>query len=238
MSLLALIAVWLPQGGTSTPAIMLWATAGTTAGLGFLLVGSLVGFGRGDRRHWRWLGVAAALIAAFVSTAAIWSESLGEPDRLNLFITIAICVACANLICRIELKPQQRLLRVGTLLTGAVAAVLWVIAFSQESEDLLRIDAAFAIPALCGAVALAVVHRLNRGTHMAIVPAELQVITVFCPRCRKKQTLKLGGDSCKACCLEIEVRAQAPTCRQCGYLLYNLTSDRCPECGESIAKAA
>ncbi len=102
----------------------------------------------------------------------------------------------------------------------------------------MRIDAAFAIPALCGAVALAVVHRLNRGTAVAIVPAELQVITVFCPRCRKKQTLRLGGDACKSCRLEIDVRAQTPACRQCGYLLYNLTSDRCPECGESISTTA
>ncbi len=55
---------------------------------------------------------------------------------------------------------------------------------------------------------------------------------------RRKQTIELGGSACKACGLRIEVRAEEPRCRQCGYLLYRLTSDTCPECGTPIHRDA
>lgn len=234
----ALTGVWIPQGGNSPEALCLWGTAGTIAGIGFLVVAALVGLTVGDRRYWRWIGVVAAVLAGVAAGAEIWSDSFVEPDHINILVTIAIMVACANLICRIDLRPQQQLLRLGTLGAGAVAAVLWMIAFSLESEDLMRVDAAFLIPAGCGALALAVVDRLNRRTAAVALPRELAVITVFCPRCRRKQTLQLGGDTCKSCHLRIEVRAQAPACAKCGYLLYALTSDRCPECGEPISTPA
>jgi hypothetical protein len=64
------------------------------------------------------------------------------------------------------------------------------------------------------------------------------MITLFCPRCRKKQSLELGGASCTSCGLRIEVRAEEPRCAKCDYLLYKLTSDVCPECGAPIVHGA
>ena len=208
-------------------------------GLGLLCVGALLGFGSGDRRHWRWLGVAAAVAAAAMGTIDIWSGEFWNEGFLNLLVTIAFYVAAANLSLRVDLKVHQRWLRLGTLGTGAVAALLWVlIGFGADSELVLRLDAACVILAGCGGLALAVVDRLNRRLDVESLPRELQVIMLFCPMCRKKQTLQLGGAACKSCGLRIEVRAEAPVCAKCGYMLFALTSDRCPECGESIETPA
>lgn len=233
----ALIAIWVPQGGRSQIATDFWLMAVAVGGLGLLGAGALHGLGA-DRRHWRWVGVAATLVAAVMATVGIWSHRNSGGEHLNLVVTIAFCVAAANILCRIELRPHQQWLRWSTLGTGALAAGLWVaIAYGARADEMIRLCAASAIPATFGGLALAVLERLNRRG-VESMPREMQTITVFCPRCRKKQTLQLGADTCKACQLQIEVKAQEPSCEKCGYLLYKLTSDRCPECGEPIATPA
>jgi rRNA maturation protein Nop10 len=59
-------------------------------------------------------------------------------------------------------------------------------------------------------------------------------VTLLCPRCGKKQQVPVGQSECSGCRLRIRVQIEEPRCAQCGYLLYGLTSDRCPECGTAI----
>ncbi|MHC4141142.1 MAG: hypothetical protein ACYSUF_04405 [Planctomycetota bacterium] len=97
-----------------------------------------------------------------------------------------------------------------------------------------RLTTASAILTSCGALALAVLARLNRRVDFESLTRAFADITVVCPRCRKKQSIGLGGAACKFCSLRIEVQVEEPVCRECGYLLYQLTSDVCPECGTAI----
>jgi hypothetical protein len=164
----------------------------------------------------------------------IWA-SKNEWETWSLFAAAGIYVAYANLIMRVPLKRGQGWLRVGTLLAGAATAVLGeLIIFGIDDDIMARGAAAAAILTSCGTLALAVLARLNRRIDFEPLPREMRYITVFCPRCRKKQSLELGGAECTSCGLRIEVRAEEPRCAQCGYLLYKLTSDTCPECGTQI----
>lgn len=89
----------------------------------------------------------------------------------------------------------------------------------------------------CGSLALLVLARINRRVEFR--PDESAVlasdVAIVCPRCSKSQRIGLGGASCGACGLRIEITIEEPRCPKCGYLLYKLASPICPECGTALA---
>ncbi|MEQ9207839.1 MAG: hypothetical protein RLN78_10765 [Phycisphaerales bacterium] len=59
-------------------------------------------------------------------------------------------------------------------------------------------------------------------------------ITLICPRCAESIQAKSNKESrCQSCKLKVRVQIKEPRCT-CGYLLYQLQSDSCPECGKPI----
>ena len=94
---------------------------------------------------------------------------------------------------------------------------------------------AAAIVASCASLALSVRARLDRRVENEPAMTELVDIVVFFPRCRGKQQVQLGGAVCSRCGLRITISVEEPRCPTCEYLLFGLTSDRCPECGSAIA---
>ncbi len=198
----------------------------------------LVGQGQ-DRRHWRWLGVAASVIGFAVAAYHLFAEhsEVGE-DVAAVAFSLAFVIAHANVVLRARIRPSQRWLGyLAVAATTATAAVLDVLIIADDlhSDELLaRMAGAAGIVAGCATLAVVVLARLNRGVDVEPGTFEAIDITVICPRCRKKQTLPLGDARCINCDLRIHTRVEEPRCPQCGYLLYKLTSDACPECGAAI----
>ncbi|MEE8155698.1 MAG: hypothetical protein V3T53_12160 [Phycisphaerales bacterium] len=59
------------------------------------------------------------------------------------------------------------------------------------------------------------------------------VLEFSCPRCRAEQQLPTGLVRCKECRFALLIEIQEPRCA-CGYLLYQLRGETCPECGREV----
>lgn len=59
-------------------------------------------------------------------------------------------------------------------------------------------------------------------------------VRLACPKCGERQTHKPGFARCSGCGAGLFIEVEEPRC-DCGYLLYQLTGDTCPECGRPVA---
>jgi len=58
-------------------------------------------------------------------------------------------------------------------------------------------------------------------------------IDMACPKCGHRQAFAVGNARCPACRARLFIEIEEPRC-ECGYLLYRLEGDVCPECGRVI----
>lgn len=247
--LAAAVATWLPGNFYSEIHGRWWGVAWAIGCLGALAAASLVGYGTpvlffngpdpdakaGSLRHWRWIGIACSAIGTSMLIIHLFRETHSGREAFIIIATIAAFIPFANLVLLAPLKPGQRWLGMGTLVFGGLTAALTMcFAFGYAYDDITRFTAATAIPTACGSLALIVVARLNARTPFAEAKNPDIFIDLTCPRCRRTQPLPLGGASCAACGLKIDVKIEEPRCTQCGYLLYMLEGDACPECGTVI----
>ena len=216
-----------------------WGSAGALAGFGTLAVGCLIGVGR-DRRHWRWVGVLAAVAGCGIAVVAIWKHLHEGSAVFTVITSIACVVALANVVMMCPLKEGQAWVRYGAIVCGALTAVFVdvdAVGFGKHSSDLLmRLAGASGFMAGCGVLALAVLARLNKGVGQKAVLSEIQEVTLICPGCGKKQAMGVGEGQCSRCHLKFQIRIEEPRCVNCGYLLFMLQSERCPECGTVVGK--
>jgi hypothetical protein len=178
-----------------------------------LAVVCLIGSGT-DRRHWRWLGVAAAGTAFAISAYAIIRDIHETSAWFVCIVSVAAVVAHANAMASCPLKPAQRWLLWGTIGAGIATGgfVDWARITAPWQEEMLgRLAGASAIIAGCGTLALLILARINqRIVPVAATLADLRKITLTCPRCRAKQTIAIGSGKCEACGLVIQVQVQEP----------------------------
>jgi hypothetical protein len=224
-----------------------WGTANALAVLGLLTVPSLFGLSAAAPWKWRWLGIAASVVACWMWLIEIWNPTgsdLGFVAYCGL-LSLGAVVAHANLsLVAVRPSPGQRWVRSGTIAAAIVTALMVVLfvtkdkfpaALPIEADLLGRFMQAAGIIAACGTLALLVLERINRKADAEPGSIELAEVVLFCPRCRRKQSLAVGNSVCTSCGLRISIRVEEPRCANCDYLLRGLTSDRCPECGAAIA---
>jgi len=208
--LLLMIGTWGRGWGTRDFGHNHWFdVSGSLAPFAFLAVLSLIGTGL-DRRHWRWAGVAAAAAAFSMATYAILLDIRQTSSLFVCIVSAAVVVAHANAMVRVPLTSNQRWLlwaTLGAAFTAAGFVDVGSITRPWQQEMLGRLAGAAAIVAGCGTLALLVLARVNRRVQPGEFSwANVEQVTLVCPRCHRKQTIAIGSGICAACGLGIAVR--------------------------------
>jgi hypothetical protein len=208
--LLLMIGTWGRGWGTRDFGHNHWFdVSGSLAPFAFLAVLSLIGTG-GDRRHWRWAGVAAAAAAFSMATYAILLDIRQASSLFVCLASVAVVVAHANTMVRVPLAPNQRWLLWATVASAIVAAGfvdVGSITRPWQQEMLGRLAGAAAIMAGCGTLALLVLARANRSVPLPEFSlADVRRVTLVCPRCQRKQSIAIESGRCAGCGLAIAVR--------------------------------
>jgi hypothetical protein len=223
-------------------------------GVGVCIAELLVNFRCGDRRYFRFPGIAAAAIAIILFLLMIWIPPFRGADTDStddfakygfVFLILALVLGHINLLLMARLRASQSLLQyaiiVITVLAGLAALPFPFLNYEYRSlqEILLRTALGLGLVAASGSIALIVLSMLNRKSPALLAPGALTAtdITLVCPRCKTHQTLPFGDTICKSCELHISIKVVEPRCPACGYLLYRLTSQKCPECGAQIRES-
>lgn len=63
-----------------------------------------------------------------------------------------------------------------------------------------------------------------------------QPLTTMCPHCAVPCAAPSGTSQCRSCGGVIHVRIEEPECT-CGYVLFRMSSNQCPECGAAVPDA-
>lgn len=124
----------------------------------------------------------------------------------------------------------------GTVLVGF--SLLWTewwypyggyVGMITTTWMLLTVIGAFVVPMVARSLA-------NPRRQAAESIATKVVLEFCCPQCDAEQQLPTGLVRCDACGFALLIEIQEPRC-ECGYQLYRLESDQCPECGRAVAEA-
>jgi hypothetical protein len=216
-----------------------------TAVLGLLAALLLVNVGQGDRRYFRFPALAVVGVTALLTFFQVVSKFRLGPAWNSvygiLWVIIGFC-AHLNLLLMARTKPAFAWLRGLTIGASIVCGTFVVIAvFHDDTETIVGLILAPGIASLCGSLALVALTLMNRRFDYradATPSGLLKEIQLTCPRCSKSQTLPLGDSLCSQCGLKFSIQATEPQCLQCGYLLYGLSTPRCPECGAAVPTSA
>lgn len=205
-------------------------------------------------RHGRLIVLMALAIAAEVAATALVMKLMVDDDagarHQALFPAALACamvgVGLAHSGVYSLIRTSSRLLLVTKVLVMAcvwLAVVVWTgYAIVEQYITNWMVDVTIAasgmivtVLALLGTiiVPVAAYGRADRDI-MAVESIERRVrIELECPQCRQMQDVPTGSPRCRACRAWLTVEVEEPRC-PCGYLLYQLSGDYCPECGLSI----
>ena len=192
-----------------------------------------------------WMGIVCSPIAWALWMPLIWSMSFAQGYRVEVALVksaftllfLAIWAAHLGLLTLMPLdRPIFRNERIGTLIMTAIVLLIGTPAMWWEWDHdwFWRGFAVLCILAGCGTVItpiFSLLDALRRRASRESIATDTKV-RLFCPRCNAEQTLRVGPNRCSECGLHIETKVEEPRCR-CGYLLFKLEGDQCPECGRT-----
>lgn len=215
-------------------------------------LGSAIVLDRQRKRMVSWLGIAMSLAALCLWVFMVWAEpwrwtGWGNIDEMfwkigTTFTILAIWAPHFGLLGLLRLDRKAfRGVRIFTWVMAAGTSLVFMIAFWMEEFDdvVTRLIAVLSMLGACGTLVtpiLAFIENTSRKDSAETIDRKVQV-QLSCPRCGTNQSIRAGRDQCTQCGLRICIDVEEPRC-ECGYLLYKLTGENCPECGAAINSAS
>ena len=220
--------------------------------IGFYALGIMLVMTFSHRMPWTRRGcVIACLISLVFFLVGIWfQQAMSWRWENRIFVSGAIALTIGGMfVHRLfiwPIKPRQLssiVLRwLAILFSFAFAGVLLYGFFAHGFRNWGTIHVrTMGITAVLGAgttiatIAVAMFGHKPGENEPGAIRAAIQV-SMTCPRCDSQIEARSNQESrCDSCRLKIRVEVEEPRCG-CGYLLYQLESDTCPECGKLIAE--
>jgi hypothetical protein len=245
--LTGIAAVLLPRGWVDDEVMITILIVGLYA-LGGLIVVVLGGISKPDGRKQRWtlrISTAALFISMGLFITGIWvgwrlDDYFLRPGAIALTIgttlvhRLIVCPLSCNLLW---FKLSKRT----ALIAGAITGAIIVFAFANDgfgnyNNFMGRVLAVFAIITAGSTIATGALAFFapkpgedEQSSYDTSLP-----IQIICPRCHASVKAQSNKETrCQECKLSIRVEIKEPRCT-CGYLLYQLNSKACPECGKAV----
>jgi len=194
-----------------------------------------------------WGAIVALAVAGIVWLIVSWvggQATMGDMFDLGMFAMVmtipGIVLLHIGLLSLAKIDgPFGRAVRLGTMACSIVGGSVTMLAVVSMGSfgGLDQVAGVSILLAAIGTAAVPLASAIERA--QATDDFERDVakrtpVEVICPRCQTQSTIRAHTNgSCASCGLKIRIEVEEPRCA-CGYLLYNLTGDVCPECGGSI----
>ena len=198
---------------------------------------------------------AIALGTVLLLRSLLSSGRAFDVDR-EMWLGIALLIylpglAIADTCFLLSLASKNIALRIlrGLVIAAAWGSILLFMTFiAQESLDLNIVSRRYTDLAAMGATAMVILTLVGTiGVSAAMLLQTGMVraksdtlesdlrLAFTCPRCGEGQSLRPGHARCASCRARFFIEIEEPRC-ECGYVLFNLTGDVCPECGRVIER--
>lgn len=210
------------------------------------------------RRSWHPLGVigaASTVIALGTLLLLIWADKIfgrmrgpiARPWWMSedawkvpaLAWVVAVATTQIGLLSLARLHKKLSWVRRLTVAFIIVLALFISIPIFDDwilsGDTMFRGTAMLVILVLFGSLSIPILHRLSVINPVRFAERVSGQLEMKCPRCECAQTIPIGRSVCSKCKLRFHVEIEENYCEKCGYLLYRLESDSCPECGTPVS---
>lgn len=208
----------------------------------------LVSIGGTQRVLVRFCAATLALsMVAYISM--IWADrfvSWKTRDAVLQWGTVSLMlgILLAHRILIVPLRAPNSVATISKRTALISAGILFVLlsyaitrqGFERYEEIAVRIVGVTAIVLVASTIAAGIIAMLapKPGEDEPGLLEGTIGVDLTCPRCQLPIQARSNREArCDGCRLKVRVEVEEPRCA-CGYLLYQLESDTCPECGKPI----
>lgn len=245
--LTGIAAVLLPSGWVRDEVMITIFIVGCYS-LGGLIVVVLGGVKADAGRRQRWtlrmstgpLFLSMGLFITGLWVGWRWDDYFLKPGAVLL--TFGLVFVHRLVVCPLRCDLIAfKISKMTALITGAITGIIICLAFITDGfghyDELmfraLAVTAIVTAGSTVAAGALAFFAPKPGDDEQGTLAASIE-IPIDCPRCQSNITALSNKESrCPTCKLHVRIEIKEPRCT-CGYLLYQLESNTCPECGKSI----
>lgn len=191
------------------------------------------------------------LVTSVLGLILLWSPQLQRSSTAYLLSKLGgnLCLIVFSMLVIAQiliLKTKSLIIRISaiSLIVSQSASVTTVFIFTWTDVNDPYGDLASGILSLwivLNFVGMLLLPSIVRGINKPKLQASETIkskatLNLTCPECQTQQSLPTGLVRCSKCKFTMIIELEEPRC-ECGYQLYNLQSNKCPECGKEIPES-